>query len=252
MTGEKVNQVSVDDSDRRVRLAGERTLLAYERMQNAWVRTALTLISFSFAIFECFTYLLTLLVALFPALTLALEGDQLRPNKSQQSDLLDIRPSVLKQNLSPHRSPPEAPSDAVVRLETKLEQAKRDAKGAEGLCKSGVLSNAEMEQRLLKVIQREAELANARLADAKQKAAELESAVASGQSAKDQLASAKAALKQLSEAAAAATAKRTRAELEAAEANVRRQQQLLKRGVAAKSDVDHAQEKLAELKAQEN
>ena len=57
MTGEKVNQVSVDDSDRRMRLAGERTLLAYERTQNAWVRTAFTLISFSFAISEFFTYL---------------------------------------------------------------------------------------------------------------------------------------------------------------------------------------------------
>ena len=77
-------------------------------------------------------------------------------------------------------------------------------------------------------------------------------AVASGESAKDQLASAKAALKQLTEAAAAATARRERAELEAAEANVRRQQQLLKLGVAAKSDVDQAEEKLSELKAQKN
>lgn len=50
----------------------------------------------------------------------------------------------------------------------------------------------------------------------------------------------------------AATAKRNRAELEAAEANVRRQQQLLKRGLAAKSDVDRAEEKLAERKAQKN
>ena len=203
-------------------------------------------------IFFGMTRVLALLVALIPTLTLALAEDQSRRNKSEEPDSFNVEPPILKQNPSTDRLALEAPGDAVVRLETKLEQAKRDAKGAEGLCKSGVLSNAEMEQRLLKVIQREAELANARLADAKQKAAELESAVASGQSAKDQLASAKAALKQLSEAAAAATAKRTRAELEAAEANVRRQQQLLKRGVAAKSDVDHAQEKLAELKAQEN
>ena len=69
---------------------------------------------------------------------------------------------------------------------------------------------------------------------------------------KDQLASAKAALKQLSEATEAARAKRERAELEAAEANVRRQQQLLKLGLAAQSDVDGAEEKLAELKAQKN
>ena len=203
-------------------------------------------------IFFGMTRVLALLVALIPTLTLALAEDQSRRNKSEEPDSFNVEPPILKRNPSTDRLALEAPGDAVVRLETKLEQAKRDAKGAEGLCKSGVLSNAEMEQRLLKVIQCEAELANARLADAKQKAAELESAVASGQSAKDQLASAKAALKQLTEAAAAATAKRERAELEAAEANVRRQQQLLKRGVATKSDVDHAQEELAELRAQNN
>jgi putative membrane protein len=54
---EKVNQISVDDSDPRVRLACERMLLAYERKQIAWVRTALTLIAFGFAIAQFFTYL---------------------------------------------------------------------------------------------------------------------------------------------------------------------------------------------------
>ena len=43
-----------------------------------------------------------------------------------------------------------------------------------------------------------------------------------------------------------------RAQLEAAEANRRRQQQLLKLGLATQSDVDGAEEKLAELKAQKN
>ena len=46
--------------------------------------------------------------------------------------------------------------------------------------------------------------------------------------------------------------KRERAELEAAEANLRRQQKLLKLGIANESDVDRAQEKLAELKAPKN
>jgi multidrug resistance efflux pump len=76
--------------------------------------------------------------------------------------------------------------------------------------------------------------------------------VASGESAKDQLASTKAALKQLSEAAEAATAKCDRAELEVAEANLHRQQQMLKLGVAGKSDMDRAEEKLTELKAQKH
>src|SRR5437660_1504789 len=62
----------------------------------------------------------------------------------------------------------------------------------------------------------------------------------------------KTALAQLTEAAQVAASKRERAELEAAEANLRRQQKLLKLGIANESDVDRAQEKLAELKAPKN
>ena len=157
------------------------------------------------------TRVLALLVTLFPAATLALAEDQSRQDQAQEPDSFAVEQPTLKQNLSGDRSAPEAPGDAVARLETKLEEAKRDAKGVERLSKNGVLSKVEMEQRLLKVIQCEAEVASARLAEAKQKLAELESGVTVGESTKDQLASAKAALKQLSEATEAAKAKRERA-----------------------------------------
>jgi multidrug resistance efflux pump len=195
---------------------------------------------------------LVLLVALTLTVNVTLAEDQSRRNKSEESESFDVEPPILKQNLPADRSAPEASGDAIVRLEKELEEAKEEAKGVERLCKKGVLSKVEMEQRLLKVIQYEAKLANARLTDANKKIAELEAAIGSGESAKDQLATAEAALKQLSQAAEAAKAKRERAELEVAEANVRRQQQLLKLGAAAKSDVDHAEEKLAELKAQKH
>jgi multidrug resistance efflux pump len=198
------------------------------------------------------TRVLALLVTLFPAVALTLAEDQSRPNKSEEFNSFNAELPILKQKLSGDGSAPEAPGDAVARLEKRLEEAKRDTKGVERLCKHGVLSKLEMEQRLLNVIQCEAELANARLAEVRQKIADLQSNVASGESAKDQLASAKAALKQLSEATEAAKAKRERAELEASEANVRRQQQLLKLGLAAQSDVNSAEEKLAELKARKN
>jgi hypothetical protein len=178
------------------------------------------------------TRVLALLVTLFPAVTLILAEDQSRPNKSEESNSFNVELPILKQDFSGDRSAPEALGDAVARLETKLEEAKRDAKGVERLSKNGVLSKVEMEQRLLKVIQCEAEVASARLAEAKQKLAELESGVTVGESTKDQLASAKAALKHLSEATEAAKARRERAELESAEANRRRQQQLLKLGLA--------------------
>ena len=198
------------------------------------------------------TRVLVLLVTLFASVTLILAEDQSRPNKSEESNPFNAELPALNQNLSGDRPAPAGPGDPVARLEKQLEEAKRDAKGVERLCENGVLSKLEMEQRLLKVIECEAELASTRLAEAQQKIANLQSNVASGESAKDQLASAKAALKQLREATEAAKAKRERAEREAAEANVRRQQQLLKLGVAAQSDVDGAEEKLAALKAQKN
>ena len=110
----------------------------------------------------------------------------------------------------------------------------------------------EVEQRSLKVVRCESDLANARVARAKEELAEKESQFATGEITKDELESIKTALAQLTEAAQVATAKRERAELEAAEANLRRQQKLLKLGIAGKDDVDRAQEKLAELKAPKN
>jgi outer membrane protein TolC len=109
-----------------------------------------------------------------------------------------------------------------------------------------------VEQRALKVVRLESDLANAQLARAKNDLAAQESQVAAGESTKDELEAAKATLAQLTEAAQAAAAKRERAELDAAEANLRRQEKLLRLGSAHKSDVNRAQEKLAELKMQKN
>jgi len=110
----------------------------------------------------------------------------------------------------------------------------------------------EVEQRALKVIKCEAELASARVAQAKEIVAEQESRVAAGETAKQELDLAKAALAPLIEAEQKAVAKRESAELEFAEANLRRQQKLLKLGSAHKSDVTNAEERLAELKGPKN
>jgi multidrug resistance efflux pump len=173
---------------------------------------------------------------------------------TDEPDAFDIEPPILKQNLSNEPLPAtrRTPDAEVARLEKQLERAKRNADGAERLYKIGVLAKVEVEQRSLKVVRCESDLANARVAQAKEKVAEQESRVASGEDAKGELASAKATLTQLTEAAQIATAKRERAELEFAEANVRRQQKLLKLGSAHKSDVDRAEEKLAELKTPKN
>jgi hypothetical protein len=184
---------------------------------------------------------------------MALAADQVPKNESEEPDSFDIEPPLLKQNLSndPSSAVP-APDDDVARLEKQLERAKRNAAGAERLYKIGVLAKVEVEQRLLKVVRCESNLANAQLVRAKGDVAAQESQVAAGESTKDDLEAAKAALAQLTEAAQMAAAKRERAELDAAEANLRRQEKLLRLGSAGKSDVNRAQEKLAELKAPKN
>jgi hypothetical protein len=183
------------------------------------------------------------------ALAMAVSAaDQSAANKSEEPDSFDVEPPILKQNLSDE----PLPNGDMARLEKQLQRAKQNAAGAERLYKIGVLAKMEVEQRLLKVIRCESDLANARAARAKEELAEKESQLASGEITKDELDSIKTALAQLTEAAQVATAKRERAELEAAEANLRRQQKLLKLGIAGKDDVDRAQEKLAELKAPKN
>ena len=181
---------------------------------------------------------------------IALAADQ--PNNSDEPGEFDVEPPILKQNLSDELAEAGTPDGDVARCEKKLERAKRNAAGAERLWRIGVLAKVEVEQRALKVIKCETELASARVGQAKGAVAEQESRVASGESTKQELEVAKTALAQLIEAEQKAVAKRESAELEFAEANLRRQQRLLKLGSAHRSDVTNAEEKLAELKAPKN
>ena len=181
---------------------------------------------------------------------IALAADQ--PNNSDEPGEFDIEPPILKQNLSDELAEAATPDGDVARCEKKLERSKRNAEGAERLWRIGVLAKVEVEQRALKMIKCETELASARVVQAKGIVAEQESRVASGESTKQELEVAKTALAQLIEAEQKAVAKRESAEVEFAEANLRRQQRLLKLGSAHRSDVTNAEEKLAELKAPKN
>jgi multidrug resistance efflux pump len=181
---------------------------------------------------------------------IALAADQ--SSNSDEPGEFDIEPPILKQNLSDELAEAGTPDGDVARCEKKLERAKRNAVGAERLWKIGVLAKVEVEQRALKMVKCETELASARVAQAKETVAQQESRVASGETTKQELEVAKTALAQLIEAEQKAVAKRESAELEFAEANLRRQQRLLKLGSAHKSDVTNAEEKLAELKAPKN
>ena len=181
---------------------------------------------------------------------MALAADQ--SSNSDEPGEFDIEPPILKQNLSDELAEAGTPDGDVARCEKKLERAKRNAAGAERLWKIGVLAKVEVEQRALKAIKCEAELASARVAQAKGTVAEQESRVTSGEATKQELEVAKTTLAQLIEAEQKAVAKRESADLEFAEANLRRQQRLLKLGSAHKSDVINAEEKLAELRTPKN
>ena len=181
---------------------------------------------------------------------IALAADQ--PNNSDEPGEFDVEPPILKQNLSDELAEAATPDGDIARCEKKLERSKRNAAGAERLWRIGVLAKVEVEQRALKAVKCEAELASARVAQAKGAVAEEESRVASGEATKQELEVAKTTLAQLVEAEQKAIAKRETAELEFAEANLRRQQRLLKLGSAHKSDVTNAEEKLAELKGPKN
>jgi multidrug resistance efflux pump len=181
---------------------------------------------------------------------IALAADQ--SNNSDEPGEFDVEPPILKQNLSDELAEAGTPDGDVARCEKKLDRAKRNAAGAERLWKIGVLAKVEVEQRALKMVKCETELVSARVAQAKETVAQQESRVASGETTKQELEVAKTALAQLIEAEQKAVAKRESAELEFAEANLRRQQRLLKLGSAHKSDVTNAEEKLAELKAPKN
>src|SRR5438034_8001695 len=137
-------------------------------------------------------------VTLLTTAMIALAADESRQSKSEEPDAFDIEPPILKQNLSDEPLPATGTPDAeVARLEKQLERAKRNADGAERLYKIGVLARVEVEQRLLKVVRTESDLASARVTQAKEKVAEEESRVAAGENAKDELDAAKATLAQL-------------------------------------------------------
>src|SRR5215510_15387567 len=126
---------------------------------------------------------------------IALAADQ--PSNSDEPGEFDIEPPILKQNLSDELAETPTPDGDLARCEKKLERAKQSSAGAERLWKIGVLAKVEVEQRALKVIKCEAELASARVAQAKEGVAEQEVRVASGEASKQELDVAKAALAHL-------------------------------------------------------
>jgi hypothetical protein len=178
------------------------------------------------------------------------------PDKDPGS--FDIEPPLLIPNredeqLSDSKTSPAPARDVdLAKLEKEFERAKRNAVSADRLCRIGALSKLEAEQRVLRCVHLEFDLANARLVCAKEEMLRKEKQLTAGEIAKTDVAPTETSLALAIEAAHAATGKRERAEIDAAEANVHRQEKLLALGSARKSDVARAEQKLADLKSRKN
>ena len=140
----------------------------------------------------------------------------------------------------------------ITKLEKQFERAKRNLAGLDRFLKIGALSKLEVEQRQLRVVHLEFELANARLVAAKEQMLQKDKQVSSGEIAKTDVTPTENNLALAITAAHTATAKREQADIDAAEANVRRQEKLLALGSARKKDLERAVEKLEQLRSQRN
>src|SRR5712692_9284032 len=174
----------------------------------------------------------------------------------QNEESFEVEPPLLPQNLKNESPPaPTATPAAIVdlaRLEKDLERARKNAAGAERLYKIGALAKVEAEARALKVVRLEAELENARLLHAQEEALSRQNRAASGDVSETNASEVEIDLAHAIQVAQAAAARRERAEVEAAEINLHRQEKLLALGSGRKSDVHRAEQKLAELKAQKD
>lgn len=169
---------------------------------------------------------------------------------------LDIEPPLLIQEI-PSRDP--GPSTAAVapqlgpeQIEIALEKARKSAAAGERLFRGGVIAKVDAESRVLKVVRLEADLANARLEVARENVVAQQSRFDAAEISQSELEKAKSALAEATNEAAAATAQREKAELDAALLNLRRQKKLLAMGSGRKSEVSRAEEKVAALQQQKN
>jgi hypothetical protein len=169
---------------------------------------------------------------------------------------LDIEPPLLIQeipNRGPMRSTPEvAPDLDPERIQIALEKARKSAASGERLYRSGIIAKVEAENRALKVVRLESDLANARLEVAKQNVASQQGRFDTKEIPQSELEMARSALVTATNEATSATAQREKAELEAALLNLHRQKKLLAVGSGRKSEVSRAEEKVAALQQQKN
>ena len=167
---------------------------------------------------------------------------------------MDIEPPLLIQE-SPNRNivyttpggPDQKPPADPDQIAASLEKAKKSAAAGERLYKSGIIAKVDAENRALKVIRLEAELAAAKLELAKQNLVAQQARLEAGEITPSEIEAAKAMEAAATKEAEVAAQKKEKAELDAALLNLHRQQKLLAMGSGRKAEVNRAQEKVSAL-----
>ena len=163
--------------------------------------------------------------------------------KKDAGEAMDFEPSLL-----PDLSAAPDPANRVARIESALARAKGSAASGERMFRAGIIAKVEAERRALKVIRLESDLAAARLESAKLESTSKRAEFDAGKLAREPLDAAQASTDAAEQAANDAAAGWQRAELAAAELNLKRQRQLLAAGIGSKTLVSRAQSQIAGLK----
>jgi hypothetical protein len=175
---------------------------------------------------------------------------------SVDPDSFDVEPPLLIPNRESEKTDqPDAarPRDVdLAKLEKEFARAKRNAAGLDRLLKIGALSKLEVEQRKLRVVHLEFQLANARLVSAKEQMLAKDKQVSAGEIPKAEVSPTENNLALAIQAAHTAHTKSEQADIDAAEANVHRQEKLLALGSARKKDVERAVLRLEQLRLQKD
>jgi hypothetical protein len=182
----------------------------------------------------------------------ALSAQEELPKDPEQA--MDIEPPLLiqeapNQNIVYNTAPATEPNPAadVDQLTASLEKARKSAASGERLYKAGIIAKIDAENRALKAIRLEAELAQAKAELAKQNVAAEQTQLEAGEIPQSEIEAAKSAELAATKEAELAVAKKNQAELDEAVLNLQRQKKLLAMGSGRKSEVNRAQEKVSEL-----
>ena len=167
---------------------------------------------------------------------------------------LEIEPPLLIQE-TPNRNVVYARPDGaeqktpanVDQIAASLEKAKKSAAAGERLYKSGIIAKVDAENRALKVVRLEAELAAAKLELVKTDVIAQQTRLEAGEISAAEVEAAKAIEAAATKEAELAAQKKEKAELDAAVLNLHRQQKLLAMGSGRKAEVNRAQEKVSAL-----